>query len=175
MIRTNKSKPVLSEDQARQFTLLMDWLSKAGYEHYEISNFALPGMHSRHNSAYWSGEPYLGLGPSAHSYDGNTRQWNVANNAGYIASIFSDVVPGEIEQLDEKARHNEYVMISLRKREGINREKFKMLFGERRLHQLEQQIAKYLANKWVLFEEDNYRLTNEGKLFADGIAADLFW
>lgn len=175
MIRTNKSKPVHSEHQARQFTLLMDWLGKAGYEHYEISNFALPGMRSKHNSAYWSGDAYLGLGPSAHSYDGKTRQWNIANNARYISSISTGVVPSEIEQLDQKARHNEYVMISLRKKEGINREKFRSIFGAPLLATLEQQISKYLANDWVITDGDNYRLSNEGKLFADGIAADLFW
>ncbi len=175
MIRVGQSKPVHSEDQARQFSLLMEWLANAGYEHYEISNFAIPGMHSRHNSAYWSGEPYLGLGPSAHSYDGFTRQWNVANNARYIASINAGIVPGEIEHLDIKARHNEYVMISLRKQTGLQREQFKSMFGGERLSLLDQQALKYLSNKWLVLEEDYYRLTNEGKLFADGIAADLFW
>ena len=87
MIRRGRSSDVNPDDQARQFLLLMDWLGKAGYEHYEISNFAQPGRRSRHNSSYWQGKPYLGLGPSAHSFNGLSRQWNVANNAKYIAAL----------------------------------------------------------------------------------------
>ena len=87
MIQKNKIAGSDSEDQARQFLLLMDWLKIAGYEQYEISNFALPGKQSRHNSSYWQGKNYLGLGPSAHSFNGNTRQWNISNNAAYAQSL----------------------------------------------------------------------------------------
>jgi len=172
MITKKKSPPVQSDDQARQFVLLMDWLSDAGFEHYEISNFSKPGKHSRHNSSYWSGEPYLGLGPSAHSYNGVTRQWNVANNAKYIQALQTGVVPCEIEELSFNNRHNEFVMISLRKNEGIDKARFAKLFGEKNLEVLAKGLRKYVGK----VEEDNlsFRLTREGKLFADGIAGDLF-
>ena len=172
MIMKKKSLPVHSEDQARQFLLLMDWLSNAGFEHYEISNFSKPGKRSRHNSSYWSGEPYLGLGPSAHSYNGMTRQWNVANNLKYNQALQLGVIPCEIEELSFGNRHNEFVMISLRKSEGINKSRFAQLFGEQQLETLAKGLRKYAGK--VEEDSSSFRLTREGKLFADGIAGDVF-
>ncbi|RYY18506.1 MAG: radical SAM family heme chaperone HemW, partial [Chitinophagaceae bacterium] len=144
MIAKKKSIPVHSDDQARQFLLLMDWLEKDGFEHYEISNFAKPGMHSRHNSNYWSGATYLGLGPSAHSYNGISRQWNVANNMKYIQSLEIMKIPFESETLTPANRHNEFVMVNLRKKEGINKSLFETLFGHEQLLRLSEGLTKYL-------------------------------
>src|SRR6185295_15893199 len=108
------------EDQARQFLLLMDWMQEAGYEHYEISNFALSGMRSRHNSSYWQGAAYLGLGPSAHSFNGASRQWNISNNALYIQSLKENNGSFELETLTDTQRLNEYIMTSLRTLEGLD-------------------------------------------------------
>ncbi len=169
MTRQKKISPINNEDQARQFLIMTDYLSGAGYEHYEISNLALPGKKSQHNSAYWSGAKYLGLGPSAHSFNGNSRQWNVANNALYIQSLVKNEIPYELEQLSEKQKYNEYIMTSLRTQEGIDLNKA----GES-TDLLLKAIEPYINKNWVIIENNSICLTREGKLFADGIAADLF-
>ena len=174
MIEKHRSPPVHSEDQARQFLLLMDWLHKVGYLHYEISNFAKPGMHSRHNSAYWSGKSYIGFGPSAHSYNGSTRQWNVANNSRYIQSLTQGQLPFEIEHLTARDKQNEFVMISLRRNEGISKKQFAISFGPAAVSALTKSINKHIISGAVVEDEVAFSLTREGKLFADGIAADLF-
>jgi oxygen-independent coproporphyrinogen III oxidase len=174
MITLKKSPPVHTEDQARQFTLLMGWLEDAGYDHYEISNFSKPGMFSRHNSAYWSGDHYLGFGPSAHSYNGSSRQWNVSNNAAYIKALTTGAPAAELEELTARDRHNEFVMISLRKKEGIRKSLFAELFGQPAMEQLTKSIKKFTNTDVVRETESTFELTNKGKLFADGIAADLF-
>ncbi|WEK36453.1 MAG: radical SAM family heme chaperone HemW [Candidatus Pseudobacter hemicellulosilyticus] len=174
LIRKQKSPPVNTEDQARQFLLLMQWLREAGYDHYEISNFALPGHRSRHNSAYWKGIRYLGLGPSAHSYDGRNRQWNIANNALYIRSLQQDTVPFEKEELTEEQQFNEFVMIALRTMEGISLSVADRFGNGQFGRQLRSHARKYLQQQWLQEINDHYILTSAGKLFADGIAADLF-
>jgi oxygen-independent coproporphyrinogen-3 oxidase len=174
MISKKKSNPVSYDDQARQFLLLMDWLEHAGFEHYEISNFAKAGMHSQHNSNYWSGATYLGLGPSAHSYNGISRQWNVANNIKYIKALGVNELPFEIENLTPANRQNEFVMVNLRKKDGINKTMFAGLFGHEALVQLAGSLTKYIRNGSIEESGDNYKLSREGKLFADGIAGDLF-
>jgi putative oxygen-independent coproporphyrinogen III oxidase len=174
MISKKKSLPVQSDDQARQFLLLMDWMQASGYQHYEISNFAKPGMHSRHNSAYWSGAQYLGLGPSAHSYNGSTRQWNVANNYKYIQALQEGKLPFESEVLSVNDRHNEFLMISLRKSGGISKSDFKARFGDKDAEILAKSVRKHVAGGTISEDDLGYRLTKQGKLFADGIAADLF-
>ena len=98
----------------------MDWLCKAGYEHYEISNFAKPGRRSKHNSSYWSSKNYIGIGPSAHSYDGESRQWNIANNQTYIESVQKGIISFEKEMLTSTQKLNEYIMTSLRTIEGLD-------------------------------------------------------
>ncbi len=120
MIRGKKLVAVDPDAQARQFLLLLDWLEAAGYEQYEISNFSLPGKRSRHNSSYWQGLTYLGLGPSAHAYNGSSRQWNVANNSRYIDSLLAGQLNFEKEELSPNTQLNEYIMISLRTREGCD-------------------------------------------------------
>ncbi|HUP14424.1 MAG TPA: radical SAM family heme chaperone HemW [Niastella sp.] len=174
MVDKHKTTDVSTEDQARQFLLLMNWMQAAGYEHYEISNFALPGMRSRHNSSYWQGAWYLGLGPSAHSFNGKSRQWNVANNAQYIKSLKEGKVPFEVEHLTPTQRLNEYIMTSLRTMEGLQIEYVISHFGEKAADKLQQEAKQFIASGKMQLHNGFLQLTKEGKLFADGIAAALF-
>lgn len=175
MIQLHKKLPVDHEKQADQFLLLMNWMKQAGYEHYEISNYALPGMRSKHNSSYWSGETYYGFGPSAHSFDGKNRRWNIANNALYIKALKNNSIPSEEEALTAVQRLNEYIMTSLRTSEGLNLDKVTGNFGMYQKNELLKRSTKYLIDKKLVSANNSLILTNEGKLFADGIAADLFF
>ena len=168
MIRELKSLAIDPDKQSEQFLFLMEWAEKNGYEHYEISNFARPGWRSRHNSSYWSGKKYLGLGPSAHSYNGESRQWNVANNARYIETINKGIIPAERELLSETQKANEYIMTSIRTIEGINLEKITSV------PEILTRADKYIKAGLIREDHDHLILTNEGKLLADGIAANLF-
>ncbi|MDF2187202.1 radical SAM family heme chaperone HemW [Paraflavitalea sp. CAU 1676] len=174
MIQKHQVSNVQPDDQARQFLLLMDWAGAAGYEHYEISNFALPGHRSRHNSSYWQGKKYLGLGPSAHSFDGKGRQWNIANNALYIQSLVKGTVPFEEEILTADQRLNEYIMISLRTMEGLNLEQVKVLAGEKVMNEIHRQSLRYIDQQLLTEKHNRLTLTKQGKLFADRMAGDLF-
>jgi len=170
MIREKKKESVHSEKQAEQFLLLMDWLEKAGYEHYEVSNFAKPGFRSKHNSSYWQGKKYLGLGPSAHSYNGLSRQWNISNNNIYIESLIKNQIPFEKEILTPSQQVNEYIMTSLRTIEGLDLEKLSASVN----YQLKAVSKKFIDEEKMILKENKLTLTREGKLFADGIAAELF-
>jgi len=174
MIRLHKMQDVDSDQQSQQFLLLMKWLEQAGYEHYEISNFAKPGFRSRHNSAYWQGKKYIGLGPSAHSFDGESRWWNVANNQRYIQSIAESKIPFEKEVLTNEQRLNEYIMISLRTKEGINMERLEIPGWSGYKKDIVRAAKKYLDNGLIQTDGAFLSLSNQGKLLADGIAADLF-
>lgn len=174
LIRKKRVLPVSNDDQARQFLLMTDWLQTQGYLHYEISNFALPDQQSKHNSSYWSGAHYLGLGPSAHSFNGVSRQWNVANNALYIRSLNEDRIPFEIETLSARQRFNEYLMTSLRTMQGTGLDRVEEDFGKDLRDLLVQQAETFIARNWLVAQTDRLVLTREGKLFADRIAADLF-
>ncbi len=171
MIEQHKTENVNPDKQSEQFLLLMQWLRDAGYEHYEISNFAKPGWRSRHNSSYWQGKKYLGIGPSAHSFDGSSRQWNVSNNTRYIESISKKIIPFEKEELSPVQQLNEYIMTSLRTMEGLNLQKV----DETSAKQLLSNSKKYIDSGLMKRENDLLILTREGKLLADGIAADLFF
>lgn len=170
----NKTVDVDSDGQARQFLRLMQWLRRAGYEHYEVSNFSRPGYRSRHNSSYWKGISYLGLGPSAHSFNGKERRWNVANNNLYIKSINEGTPQREVEVLTTEQQLNETIMISLRTMEGIDLQKIETLWGEKEKHRLESDLSKYIRSGLVTVTDQHAQLTDEGMLRADGIAADLF-
>jgi len=174
MIHQHKKENVDAEKQSRHFEILMQRLNEAGYEHYEISNFAKPGFRSRHNSSYWRGAHYLGLGPSAHSYNGVSRQWNISNNALYIKSINENVVPFEREELSSTQKINEYIMTSLRTMEGLSLQKIKQLHCEKTRTDILSEAEKFIHREWMKNENDFLILTEKGKLFADGIAADLF-
>ena len=166
-ISEKKKEDVQQEKQAEQFLLLMGWLEAAGYEHYEISNFAKPGFRSKHNASYWEGKKYLGLGPSAHSFDGRSRQWNVSNNKLYIESLNENKIPFEKETLTPSQKTNEYIMTSLRTIEGLD------TFRVQHASFLDQS-QKFIDEGKMVLRENRLILTKEGKLFADGIAAELF-
>ena len=173
-IALKKTVDVDNEKQARQFLLLIQWLQQNGYEHYEVSNFAKPGYRSRHNSSYWKGTHYLGIGPSAHSYNGTERRWNVANNAAYIRTLQLGVPQRETETLSAVNRLNENIMISLRTSEGLDLRQVESTWGITEKERIEQQLKKFANKGLIRFHNDSARLTNEGMLMADGIAADLF-
>ena len=175
MIAQKKKAAVDPDKQAEQFLLLMDWLKEAGYEHYEISNFAKPGFRSKHNSSYWLGKPYYGFGPSAHSFNGNSRRWNIANNALYIQSLQKNSIPFEQEMLTSNQQLNEYIMISLRTMEGLDLAVVKERFGSALSEKLKTKSKKYTGGGKLVLQNDHLILTREGKLLADGIAADLFF
>jgi oxygen-independent coproporphyrinogen-3 oxidase len=175
MIVQHKKEPVDSEKQATQFLLLMDWMQQAGYEHYEISNYAKHGMRSKHNSSYWQAKNYYGFGPSAHAYDGKSRRWNIANNARYIQSLQKNSIPFEEEILTKTQQLNEYTMTALRTMEGLDLEKVSNNFGNNYSDQLLVAAEKYIHTNKLQNIHSKLILTKEGKLFADGIAADLFF
>jgi len=131
-------------------------------------------MRSRHNSSYWQGASYLGLGPSAHSFNGDSRQWNISNNALYIKSLKEDKVPFEIENLTNTQRLNEYIMTSLRTMEGLNIYYVTSRFGEKAAAKLQQEARQFIDSGKMQLNNGYLQLTREGKLFADGIAAELF-
>lgn len=175
LIRTQQKQDVDAAQQSRQFIQLMDTMEHKGWEHYEISNFAKPGHRSRHNSAYWHGVPYLGLGPSAHSYNGSSRQWNVANNQQYIRALNENRIPFEAEELTVTQQMNEYIMTSLRLMEGCNLDVITQKFGSDKTEQILREAERYLHLQWMKQENKHLLLTREGKLFADRIAGDLFF
>lgn len=176
MIRQHSSLPVDAEKQARQFLLIMDRMQQQGYEQYEISNYAKPGKRSRHNSSYWSGKPYYGIGPAAHSFDGNkTRRWNIANNSLYVQSLLNERIPFEEEILSATQQLNEYIMTSLRTKEGLDLQKPGLFFEKKQADDILDRALKYINSKKLVLENQKLILTVEGKLFADGIAADLFF
>ena len=175
LVKDKKTPGPDPDIQARQFILMVEALEGSGYEHYEISNFALPGKRSRHNSAYWQGKKYLGLGPSAHSYDGQSRQWNIASNQSYIQSIRKNQVPFEREELSTIQKINEYIMISLRTTEGIDLACVSESFGRVVSKSLAEMTEPYIRNQKMENRNEKLILTKEGKLFADGIAAALFF
>ncbi len=174
IIALNRKEDIDAGQQSTQFEILMDWAEKNGYEHYEISNFAQPGFRSRHNSSYWQGKPYLGLGPSAHSFNGSSRQWNVSNNPLYIQSIGDNIVPFEIEELTATQKLNEYIMTALRTNDGIKIERLKKLTEDKILSSILQDAQKFIRQHLMERKDDSLVLTKKGKLFADGIASDLF-
>jgi len=171
MIRTGKVPDVDPDKQSRHFLYLMQWAKENGYEHYEISNFARPGYRSRHNSAYWQGKSYIGLGPSAHSFDGKSRWWNIANNQAYIRSLQEGIIPFEKEELTGVQQLNERIMIPLRTADGLDLSNIPSL----EKIQLLKAAQRHIDAGHLVAQENNLRLTDEGRLLADGIAADLFF
>ncbi len=175
MITQYKKEPVDPEKQAAQFMLLMNWMRQAGYEHYEISNFAKSGRRSKHNSSYWLGKSYYGFGPSAHAFDTRSRRWNIANNALYIQSLKNNAIPFEKEILTPTQKLNEYIMTSLRTMEGLDLSVVKEKFGEQICNDLIKASERWKVAERLIVENEKIILSPEGKLFADGIAADLFF
>ncbi len=164
------------EDEVAQehFEILVEKLEEAGFIHYELSNFGKENYFSKNNSSYWLGKKYIGIGPSAHSYDGEKRGWNVSNNTLYIKSIQDGKLPFETEILSKTDRYNEYVMTGLRTIWGISLDRIQTEFGQTYLDYLNQQAAKYIEDHLLFVDENILRTTRNGKFLSDGIASDLF-
>ncbi|BDQ13080.1 radical SAM family heme chaperone HemW [Sediminibacterium sp. TEGAF015] len=160
--------------QSEHFSMLQSITANAGYEQYEISNFALPGKRSKHNSSYWSGAHYLGIGPSAHSFNGFSRQWNISNNSLYIQSILKGAVPFEIEVLTPIQQINEYIMTALRTVEGISAETIDRIAQQPIFTELVKDAQKHIHRGLMECNHHQLLITPAGKFMADGIAADLF-
>ena len=184
-IEKEELQEVSEEDTIRHYNILVERTKENGFEHYEISNFAKEGCRSQHNSIYWQDVKYLGLGPSAHSYDGDSRQWNVSNLTKYIQFVNADIDTDtdadtdmvryyEREILSKEDKYNEYVMTSLRTSWGCNIDKIERDYGKSYAHNFLKNIKKYLDSGIMLMKDNNFILTDEGMLFADGIAAELF-
>lgn len=170
-----KNQPAMDDKQsAAQFTFMMNAMDLHGFEHYEISNFSKPGKHSRHNANYWKGIKYLGIGPSAHSYNGVSRQWNIANNAQYIQSVALNKLPAEMEVLTETNRLNEYIMTSLRTIWGLDLDKLNLIISAAS-GELLKAARPYFDKQWIIQKENTIYLTQQGKLYADNIASGLFF
>jgi oxygen-independent coproporphyrinogen-3 oxidase len=173
-IRNKKQPPINDEQSSEQFVQLMDAMETQGFEHYEISNFCLPGHYSRHNTSYWKGIKYVGIGPSAHSYDGEKRQWNIANNPKYIQEILKNKIPSETELLTEENRLNEYIMTSLRTQWGLHLEHLNSI-ARGAAESLLKEAEKFREKHWIIQKEQTIYLTKAGKLYADHIASELFF
>lgn len=169
------TSPAPDEKQAaRQLEILMDFAAEHRYEHYEISNFAKNQHYALHNTGYWFGKPYLGLGPSAHSYDGQNRMWNIANNALYIQSIMKGNLPLEEEILSDIDRYNEWILTRLRTMWGLRLEDIPESSRDFSSH-FHTEIQKWIGKGHISANEDRFQLTRSGKLLADHIASDLFF
>jgi oxygen-independent coproporphyrinogen-3 oxidase len=173
-IKKGEQKAMDEGQSAAQFLILMEQLKEAGFDHYEISNFAKPGSHSKHNSNYWEGISYLGIGPSAHSFNGKSRQWNISNNTKYIDQIEKGKIPAEIEELTLENRINEYIMTSLRTSKGMDLNKIKDQFGSDYANEIKNNLDVFSEKNWILIKDQRIILTTDGKLFADHIASELF-
>jgi len=174
LIRKKKLPGPGEEQILEHFRILLRMMKEQEFEHYEISNFCKNGFYSRHNSMYWQGGPYLGLGPSAHSYNGTSRQWNISNLVQYIDQINRNEPFFESEELTPVQQYNEYVMVSLRTMWGCDLNTIGERFGEEAVAHFSRLAARYLTSGELVEKTGIYYLTDEGKLFADGIAADLF-
>ena len=171
----NKVEEAEEELSLTLFKTLIERLTKAGYQHYEISNFCLPGLHSRHNSSYWTGKKYLGCGPSAHSFDGTSRQWNVSSLDKYLEGIRTGQLDFEIEDLDLYTRYNDFVITSIRTCWGMPLSQLRTNYGET-LYNYCLRMAKPHIQQGVLeIKEDTLKLTSEGIFISDGIMSDLLW
>ena len=167
--------PQLDDEVAQEhFHLLVDKLEENGFIHYELSNFGKENYFSKNNSSYWLGKKYIGIGPSAHSYNGISRSWNVSNNVLYLKSIQENQLPLETETLTKTDRYNEYVMTGLRTIWGISLNRIETEFGKTYLDYLNQQAAKYIEDHLLFVDDNILRITKSGKFLSDGIASDLF-
>lgn len=166
--------PVDEEMAKQHYEILVEKTEKVGLDNYEFSNFGKQGFESRNNTAYWEGKPYLGIGPSAHGFDGKSRSWNVSNNTKYIKSIEEGKLPSEIEVLSKEDKYNEYIMTGLRTKKGVSLKKIEKDFGKKFLEYLMEQAFKHLKNELLIQEDQSLKISKEAKFLGDGIASDLF-
>ena len=165
----------LDDDLAQQhFHILIDKLQENGFVHYELSNFGKPDYFSKNNTAYWLGKKYIGIGPSAHSYNGQSRSWNIANNSLYLKEITENKLPSETETLSKTDQYNEYIMTGLRTIWGVSLERIETKFGTKYLEYLHQQAEKFISDNLLIIENNVLKTTKKGKFLSDGIASDLF-
>jgi oxygen-independent coproporphyrinogen-3 oxidase len=165
----------VEEESIAQFRILCEQAEKNGFEHYEISNFALNGMYSKHNTSYWKGRNYLGLGPSAHSYNGISRSWNVAHTEKYISSVEAGKPAFEHEVLTENDRYNEYILTGIRTIWGVSEETVFQQFGAAKTMYFKQQINKYINLGLAVYQNGIFTLTREGWFISDEITANLMF
>lgn len=175
LVAAGKVKEIDEEESLAMYKLLCKKMEENGYEHYEISNFAKHGCHSRHNSSYWRDIPYMGIGAAAHSYDGLSRQWNISDLNKYIDEIGKGKVSFEREIIDETTHFNDIITTATRTAEGISLEKIKREFGEKYLNNLMNEAKKHIANGMLEIADDNLRLTKEGVFISDSIMSDLIY
>ncbi len=165
---------VKDETAQRHFDILLEVMAENGYTNYEFSNFGKPGYFSKNNTAYWTGKSYLGIGPSAHSFDGKKRGWNINNNVKYMKAIEAGNLPIEIEELSTVDRYNEYIMTGLRTIYGVSLEKIERDFGTEFKEYLLSQAKNYLKDHYLFLDGDILQVTRKGKFLSDGIASELF-
>ncbi len=174
-LQAGQVEPVDEEVSVTLFHILTERMAEAGFQHYEISNFARPGFHARHNSAYWIGKPYLGLGPSAHSYNRTSREWNVASLPLYLRGIESGQPATERETLDLSTRYNDFIITGLRTMWGISLDKLRTEFGEALLAYCQKQARPYIQRGLLRQENDRLALSQAGILLSDGIMSELMY
>lgn len=175
LLKSGKISPTGEDLSVSLFTSLIEELTQAGYQHYEISNFARPGHISRHNSSYWTGKKYLGLGPSSHSYNGENRQWNVSSLPLYLKGITSAAPSSETEFLDIHTRYNDFIITGLRTMWGVNLHDIQQFFGEEKYEYCQKQTSPYLKKGLLLRKNDILTLSREGIFISDGIMSDLLY
>ena len=175
LIQTGKIAKPKDEVAQEHFEILVEILEANEFIHYELSNFGKSTYFSKNNSAYWLGKKYIGIGPSAHSYNGSSRSWNVSNNSVYLKSIHENKLPSEVEILSKTDRYNEYIMTGLRTIWGISLYKIELEFGKEYLNYLEKHVQKFIENGLVSIENQILKTTKKGKFLTDGIASDLFY
>lgn len=175
LIQTGKIAKPKDEVAEEHFQILVETLEANGFIHYELSNFGKENYFSKNNSAYWLGKKYLGIGPSAHSYDGISRSWNVSNNSIYLKSLEENIMPNETEILSETDRYNEYIMTGLRTIWGVSLDRIENEFGNSYLEYLHKQSQKFLNDDLLFIENNILKPTQKGKFLTDGIASDLFY
>jgi len=175
LIQTGKIAEPQDEVASNHFMILVEMLQKNGFIHYELSNFGKENYFSKNNSAYWLGKKYIGIGPSAHSYDGEKRGWNIANNSLYLKAIQNDELPIETEILTISDRYNEYIMTGLRTIWGVSLDRIENEFGLEYLDYLKKQAHKFLSDDLLSIENNILKPTPKGKFLTDGIASDLFY
>lgn len=175
LIQTGKIASPNDEVAQEHFMILVETLEKNGFVHYELSNFGKENYFSQNNSAYWLGKKYIGIGPSAHSYDGISRSWNVANNALYLKALQNDELPNEVEKLTLEDRYNEYIMTGLRTIWGVSLVRIDQDFGIDFLNYLKKQSQKFIDDGLLSITDDILKPTLKGKFLTDGIASDLFY
>lgn len=173
-LKKKKIRPIEEEYAAEQFEILIKSLGEHGYEQYEISNFARNGRYSNHNSSYWKQHPYLGVGPSAHSYNGASREFNVSNNAKYLQAVQKDLIPSTVETLSPADQTNEYLLTGLRTKWGVELQKLEKLSAGAFALQASEELGRMTRKGWIREDSGILLLTQAGKLFADRIASELF-